>query len=109
MASADCSEEAGAAMRAPRSKRRLDMVRWVAAFQAYALVAEAAEVCSCTVCAPPRPMRTCILHAAAEAKRYSLAIIYDENCRREWSQKASRGMSLLHARACHITSAPSHV
>ena len=39
-------------------------------------------------------LRNCLeiaANAAAEGKRYSLAILYDEICRREWSQKASRG------------------
>ena len=30
-------------------------------------------------------------NAATEGKRYSLAIAYDELCRKEWSQKAARG------------------
>ena len=39
-------------------------------------------------------MRTCLeigAKAAAEKKRFTLAIIYDELCRREWNQKATRG------------------
>ena len=33
--------------------------------------------------------------AAAEKKRYSLAIIYDEVCRKEWSIKAARGARVV--------------
>ena len=39
-------------------------------------------------------MRVCLevaANAAAEDKRYSLAVIYDEVCRKEWHQRASRG------------------
>ncbi len=96
----------------PKSKKRLCMVRWTAAFHAYALAAEAAEVSYFywplhpafafpflplqvwTYTAAMAHMRNCLeiaAHAAAEDKRYSLAILYDELCRKEWSQKASRG------------------
>jgi hypothetical protein len=93
-------------------KGKLDMVRWIAAFQAYALAADAAEVC--TLCAVPvhcgslayvccqvwkyasamAHLNVCLeiaAGAAAEKKRYSLAIVYDELCRKEWHLKASRG------------------
>ena len=39
-------------------------------------------------------MRNCLeiaANAAVEGKRYSLAIVYDEICRREWNHKACRG------------------
>ena len=89
------------------------MVRWVAAFQAYALAAEAAEVrfrrtssirivsfesISLQVwsyTAAMAHLRICLeiaAKAASEEKRYSLAIIYDELCRKEWHQKANRGI-----------------
>ena len=89
------------------------MIRWIAAFQFYALAAEAAEVGSkhwlrflnsiityvswqvWHFSAAMAPLRTCLEIAAgagAEGKRYSVAIIYDEICRREWHQRAQRGI-----------------
>ena len=38
--------------------------------------------------------------AAAEKKRYSLAIIYDEVCRKEWSIKAARGARVVVVASC---------
>jgi hypothetical protein len=87
------------------------MVRWMVAFQSYALAAEATEVCQLcthihlivqpsaaaqvwTYTAAMAHLSNCLeiaAGAAGESKRYSLAIIYDEMCRREWNQKASRG------------------
>ena len=43
--------------------------------------------------------------AAAEKRRHSLAISYDEICRREWHMKALRGSSCarrLRALTCHL-------
>jgi len=43
-------------------------------------------------------LRACLEIAAAasaEKRRYSLAIIYDEICRKEWPQKAARGKPVL--------------
>ena len=116
------SSDAVAAVDAPqgqKAKGKMDIVRWVAAFQAYALAADAAEVmCSFPCWAPLSAgcVCTCIFgqvwkyssaiahmnvcleiasKAALEKKRFSLAIVYDEVCRREWSVKASRGMQFL--------------
>ncbi len=43
-AASDEPGERDGSEKASKSKKRLDMVRWVAAFQAYALAAEATEV-----------------------------------------------------------------
>ena len=43
--------------------------------------------------------------AAAEGKRYSLAIKYDEVCCKEWHLKATRGKPLLHPRLFHTACA----
>ena len=98
-----------------KKKGKLDMVRWIAAFHSFALAADAAEVCTFVQCCVVRLIRGCMLHqvwtyasamahfhvcleiaagAAAEKKRYSLAILYDEICRKEWHLKASRGTLL---------------
>ena len=47
-------------------------------------------------------LRVCLeiaAKAAAEDKRYSLAIIYDELCRKEWHQRANRGAYALYMRS----------
>ncbi len=87
------------------------MVRWITAFQSYALAAEAAEAryrtswafasVRCALCLQVWRYASAMAHlnvcleiaagAAAEKKRYSLAILYDELCRKEWNVKASRG------------------
>ena len=96
---------------------KLDMVRWMAAFQAYAVAADAAEVCLLLRRAPLRwdlfaivvlqvwKYSSAIAHlnvcleiaagAAAEKERFSLAIIYDEICCSEWNLKATRGPKLF--------------
>ena len=98
-----------------KGKDKLDIVRWCAAFQAYALAADAADVmclflcwaplrvsCAC-MCVPGQVWKysSAIAHmnvcleiaskAASEKRRHSLAILYDELCRKEWCVKASRG------------------
>jgi len=67
-------------------------VRWVIAYQCYALAADATEVLKYT--SAMAHMRTCLEIAAganSEKRRHALAIIYDELCRKEWNQRAARG------------------
>jgi hypothetical protein len=42
----DEGDEAGGDKKAKPRKNKLDMVRWIAAFQSFALAADAAEVCT---------------------------------------------------------------
>ena len=99
-------------------KPKLDLARWLAAYQCYALAASAADVCPfmhqpfagvvAIVCsqvwqytAAMAHMRVCLevaVNAAAEEKRYSLAVVYDEVCRKEWHKRASRGERQSRAR-----------
>ena len=44
----------------PKQKRRLDFVRWVAAYQAMMLAADAAEVCEILCCIMHACLRFCI-------------------------------------------------
>ena len=127
-----------------KRKGKLDIVRWIAAFQDLALASSAAEACSlflhpfCSHCfaAPtchvgmgihgfhgppaymPRDSR-CVANASrdqgllslafpgiclflafcsgtarAEDRSFTLGQLYDEVCRKEWSERAYRGMML---------------
>ena len=97
--------------------KRLDMLRWTAAFQCFALGAEAAQVsvfrtlfrqfllCCVTfsvqVWTFPAAMahfRVCLgiaVQATSEGRRQSLGQIYDEVARREWAEKARRGTHII--------------
>ena len=76
----------------PKAKRRLDMVRWIAAYQNLQLAEAANELWDYTASAAH--LRNCLEIAAGsqnEGRRHTLAQIYDETCRKEWSEKAFRG------------------
>ena len=93
------------------SKKKLDLVQWIAAYQCFALASDAAEVgVHLSLCillqllsghlqvwkytAAMAHFRNCLevaAGAAAEKRRYTLAITYDELCRKHWNQKAARG------------------
>ena len=108
---ADCDHQCEEQGEQRGKKKRLDLARWIAAYQCYALAASAADVSpfSCAsrllvwlfpclqvwqYTATMAHMRVCLevaTNAAAEDKRYALAVIYDEECRKEWHRRASRG------------------
>ena len=90
----------------------LDIVRWTAAFECYALAAHACGVrlslnSNCarerilslalqvwTYASAKAHLQTCLQIAAtsaAEGRLHSLAILYDKLCRKEWNEKATRG------------------
>ena len=71
------------------------MVRWTVAFQNYALAASAVGVWQYP--SAMAHMRECLhiaVTASSEGKRFPLAIMYDEICRKHWHEIATRGWRL---------------
>ena len=71
------------------SKKHLDVVRWQAAFQAYAL---AADACGIWMFADALAHLRVCMEIAATTRNHALAMGYDAVCRKEWSTRASRGL-----------------
>ena len=75
----------------PRGK--LDMIKWIAAFDAFAIAMDALHIMSYSVCMAHK--RNCLWVAGRatsgdKRRRHHLCQYYDEVCRREWGAMAMR-------------------
>ena len=75
---------------------KLDMVKWVACYHAFALAASACGVMTYT--AAMAHLRVCLqiaVSAGLDGRRHQLAQVYDIVARQEWAEKAERGRTCL--------------